>query len=262
MTESEFFDYRSLDSTVVKQIHRITFGKDGVAYYERILDKTEAETEDLTYFVVNSLEKTYIMEGCCQASIGKYIENSLILSESYNNHLFLKEGAIMSIKIKDAVTDDVEIISKIHALSWKEAYKGIIPQEYLDELKEDFWVDAFQNWISKNIFTVQLLYENETPVGCIAYGKARDEEFSDWGEIISIYILPDYWRKGYGQKLLETALIDMKNVGYRNCYLWVLRENYSAREFYGKYGFYCNDDEYKFEINNKPLTDIRYVLKF
>lgn len=53
----------------------------------------------------------------------------------------------------------------------------------------------------------------------------------------------------------------MKSKGYRNCYLWVLRDNYSAREFYEKYGFYCNNDEYKFELNNKPLKDVRYVLK-
>ncbi len=168
----------------------------------------------------------------------------------------------MSVKIKNATINDLEIISKIHALSWKTAYKGIIPKEYLDELKDDFWVNAFQNWISNSIFTVKLLYENEIPVGCIAYGKARDENFLDWGEIVSIYILPDFWRKGYGHKLLETALKDMRNRGYQNCYLWVLRENHSAKKIYEKYGFYCNNDEYKFEINNQSLTDERYILAF
>lgn len=53
----------------------------------------------------------------------------------------------------------------------------------------------------------------------------------------------------------------MKSKGYWNCYLWVLRDNYSARGFYEKYGFYYNNDEYKFELNNKPLKDVRYVLK-
>lgn len=48
----------------------------------------------------------------------------------------------MSVKIIKASTKDSEIISKLHALSWKTAYKGIVPQEYLDELKYDFWVDA------------------------------------------------------------------------------------------------------------------------
>jgi ribosomal protein S18 acetylase RimI-like enzyme len=150
--------------------------------------------------------------------------------------LFRKEVVKMSVKIIKASTKDSEIISKLHALSWKTAYKGIVPQEYLDEIKYDFWVDAFQNWISNNILTVQLLYRNETPVGCIAYGKARDENFLEWGEIVSIYIHPDYWRRGYGHKLLETAILDMKKRGYQNCYLWVLRENHSAQKFYPEIG--------------------------
>ncbi|HHY74269.1 MAG TPA: GNAT family N-acetyltransferase [Bacillus bacterium] len=166
----------------------------------------------------------------------------------------------MNGKIRKATFNDCEVISQIHAISWKSAYKGIIPQRYLDELKNDFWVGAFQNWIGNNILTVQLLYENETLVGCIAYGKARDEEFLDWGEIVSIYVIPDYCKKGYGQKLLETALIDMKNKGYHNCYLWVLKENFNAKRFYENNGFCWNSDVFNFEINNQPLTDERYIL--
>lgn len=166
----------------------------------------------------------------------------------------------MSVKIIEATTEDSEVISKIHAISWKSAYKGIVPQDYLDELKNDFWVNAFHNWISNNLFTALLIYDDEVPVGCIAYGKARDEEFSGWGEIVSIYVLPDYWGKGYGHRLLVTALLDMKKRGYKNCYLWVLRDNSKAKKFYEKHGFNCNNDEYNFEINNKSLTDIRYVI--
>nr|WP_238442437.1 GNAT family N-acetyltransferase [Desulfofalx alkaliphila] len=55
-------------------------------------------------------------------------------------------------------------------------------------------------------------------------------KFLDWREIVSIYILPDYWRKGYGHRLLKTALTDMKSKGYKNCYLWVLWDNHGARK--------------------------------
>ena len=104
----------------------------------------------------------------------------------------------MTVSIRKATIMDSEVISRIHASSWKAAYKGIVPQRYLDELKDDFWVDAFQSWLSKNLITAKLIYENEIPVGCIAYGKSRDERFSKWGEIVSIYVLPEYCSKGYG----------------------------------------------------------------
>ena len=167
----------------------------------------------------------------------------------------------MNVKIRKATLKDASIISNIYALSWKSAYKNIVPQKYLDELKSDFWISSFENRIKNNIITAQLIYENELPVGCVAYGKARDEKFADWGEIVSIYLLPDYFRKGCGKKLLQTAIIDMKTNGYENCYLWVLKENINARNFYESNGFICNNDECTCEIMKKQLIDVRYILK-
>lgn len=166
----------------------------------------------------------------------------------------------MDIQIRKATLEDVKNISNIHALSWKSDYKDIVPQKYLDELRCDFWVQPFKNWIENNKLTVQLIYENELPVGCVAYGNARDDKFIHWGEIVSIYLLPRYCKKGYGKKLLKTALIDMKANGYENCYLWVLKENNNARNFYEANGFICNNDECYCEIMQKQLIDIRYVL--
>ncbi len=167
----------------------------------------------------------------------------------------------MIVNIYDAKENDAEIISDIHALSWKEAYQNIIPQRYLDELENDFWVSSFENWIRNNILKVKLIYENDVPVGCIAYSRSRDEKLCDWGEIISLYINPKYFKKGYGQKLLEVALMDMKKQGYLNCYLWVLKENKRAQYFYEKNGFKSSKDEYKFKIMSKELIDIRYVIE-
>jgi len=165
----------------------------------------------------------------------------------------------MKIHINDSTVQDAETISRVYALSWKVAYQGIVPQRYLDELQNDFWVAAFRNWIGNNIFKVKQIYENSILVGGIVYGKSRDEKLPDWGEIVSIYIHPDYFRKGHGQKLLDVALKDMKNDCFQNCYLWVLKDNKTARHFYEKNGFRCSQDVYNLEIMEKKLTDIRYV---
>ncbi|KMT22462.1 GNAT family N-acetyltransferase [Clostridium cylindrosporum] len=165
----------------------------------------------------------------------------------------------MSLKIRQAVVEDAKVISNIHALSWKSAYKELVPQRYLDDLKNDFWVEAFENWIRSDDLKAKIIYENEKPIGCAIYGKSRDEKLLNWGEIVSIYLLPDYFHKGYGQKLLDNVLIDMKELGYKNIYLWVLEENDKARLFYEKNGFKCNDDKYYFEVMQKQLVNVRYV---
>ncbi|MDD2402531.1 MAG: GNAT family N-acetyltransferase [Clostridia bacterium] len=165
-------------------------------------------------------------------------------------------------EIIKATLDDVKDISRIHALSWKSAYTEIIPQDYLNELKEDFWVPAFTTWIRDNVLIVLLIFENGSAVGCVAYGKSRDKSLSNWGEIVSIYLLPEYFGKGYGDKLLETALLDLKQLGYQNVYLWVLEENQRARHFYEKNKLQCSKDVCICEIMGKQLTDIRYIYSF
>lgn len=162
--------------------------------------------------------------------------------------------------IKKASVNDAQTISSIHALSWKSAYKGLIPKQYLDELKNDFWVKAFEDWIESNKVTSQIIYDNDLPVGCIAYGKSRDDKFPSWGEIISIYFIPSYIGKGYGKKLVDTCLSHMKSQGFNDVYLWVLENNIYARKFYEKVGFYCTNDTYCFKILDQPLTDVRYVI--
>ena len=165
----------------------------------------------------------------------------------------------MSLLIKNATLHDCAEISEIYALSWKHAYKGIVSQKYLDELKLDFWITRFQTWISDDSLKACILYANNIPVGCVTYRNSRDEHLPDWGEIPSIYIHPDYYHKGYGKKLLTYALDQLRIDGYMNCYLWVLSENSNAIKFYEKNGFVFNLDTCICNIMDENLTELRYV---
>ncbi|SET61653.1 Ribosomal protein S18 acetylase RimI [Natronincola peptidivorans] len=165
-------------------------------------------------------------------------------------------------EIRKATIEDVKDNSRIHALSWKFAYKGIIPQAFLDELKEDYWESTFVEWIKDNGLTAQILLEKGKPIGCVAYGKSRDKSLPDWGEIVSLYLLPEYYGKEYGNKLLQFALSDLEESGYESIFLWVLKDNQRARGFYEKNGLRCKNDEYLLEIMGQQLIDVRYVYSF
>lgn len=165
----------------------------------------------------------------------------------------------MNISVRRAVAEDVPAISEIFALSWKTAYRGMVPQQYLDELKLDFWNKKFTEPILSQHLYADLVCADGVPVGCVAYGKARDEKYSDWGEIIAIYVRPDQFRKGYGNRLIQSAMNNLKAQGYQNCYLWVLKENSNAQRFYGQNGFVCNQDICHSEIMGQQLTEIRYI---
>lgn len=166
----------------------------------------------------------------------------------------------MEIAIRYAKKEDSETISNIYASSWKSAYKGIVPEKYLYELKNNFWTSKFEYWIPNKIMKVKLISVNDIAVGAIAYGNSRDEKYPSYGEIISLYLHPDYSRKGLGTMLIDSSLKDMMICGYKYCYLWVLKKNKSARKFYENHGFKCNHDLYFCDIMGNQLTDIRYIL--
>lgn len=152
-------------------------------------------------------------------------------------------------------TDDRRMISKVYEESWKSAYKGIIPQEYLDSIPEGRWAPK----LDKQGWGTMVCIDYGKIIGTSNFCKSRFEQFKGWGEIVSIYLLPDYIGKGYGKSLMDAVLSELKKQGYEKVFLWVLEENIRARNFYEKYGFSLTDDILDDNIGGKDLREIRYV---
>ena len=71
----------------------------------------------------------------------------------------------MNFEIKNAETHHLPDISRIHALSWKRAYAGIIPKDYLNELKHDAWVPFFNTYLNNGL-KAKIICENLKMLGC------------------------------------------------------------------------------------------------
>ena len=153
--------------------------------------------------------------------------------------------------------DDFEAIGDIYARSWKAAYRGIVPQDYLDELKGSAWVPLFAD----SRYDSRVITDAGAYVGTSAVCAARDEKMAGWGEIVSIYLLPEYFGRGYAAPLLEHAVGALAEGGYERVYLWVLLENIRAQRFYEKHGFEKNGDHASLTVAGKELTEVRYVRK-
>ena len=154
--------------------------------------------------------------------------------------------------------DDRYAISKIYEEGWKHAYKGIIPDDYLNRIKPGQWANNLdiEGW--HNLVCI----ENDSYIATSTFSRSRDDSYPDWGEIISIYVLPEYIGKGYGNKLLKTALNELKKMGLNDVFLWVLEENHQARSFYEKNGFIYNGDRSVIKLGGKELTEVRYIFHF
>ncbi len=151
--------------------------------------------------------------------------------------------------------DNIDKISRIYALSWKTAYRGLIPDDYLDAISETRWSPLLRAESSRLL----LALEEGKPVGASTYCEARDEKMKDWGEIVSLYLLPTHYRKGIGSKLFSAAVAALADEGYSDIYLWVLEGNIQARAFYEKNGFVCNGDINADNIGGRAVNEMKYI---
>ncbi len=129
-------------------------------------------------------------------------------------------------------------LAYIQTESWKAAFKTILSEEILQKYTEITRAIAmYKRLLDENIGNGYILEVDEKP-HCIAWwDKARDSDMSDYAEIICIHSLQNKWRNGYGAKMMDKVLEDIKNAGYSKVMLWVFTENNRARRFYEACGF-------------------------
>lgn len=151
--------------------------------------------------------------------------------------------------------DDIDEISHIYALSWKTAYRGLIPDDFLDNISETRWSPLLRAESSRLV----LALENGKPIGVSTYCAARDEKMKGWGEIVSLYLLPTHYRKGIGTKLFSAVVAELMSEGYSDIYLWVLENNQTARAFYEINGFVFNGDINRDNIGGRAVNELRYI---
>lgn len=141
------------------------------------------------------------------------------------------------LSFREATKEDAEQIAALHAESWKNAYKGILSDEYLAKnvLKNrlETWKFRFDN-PTVNQFII-LAEENNLLVGFVCIFGNQDTEF---GSLIdNLHVKPDFKGKGIGKKLLNKASdLIFENYRTRLMHLWVFQANTSAIGFYEKLG--------------------------
>ncbi len=159
------------------------------------------------------------------------------------------------IKIRRITPGDSSLeISNIYEQSWKSAYKGIVPQEYLDSIPQGRWASKVNN----PLWTTLVCELDGKLIGTSSVCRSRFEEYYGEGEIISIYFLPEYMHKGYGKLLLAAAVNELSE--YDDIFLWVLEDNTNARRFYEAQGFTATEDYLENDIGGKTLREVRYRL--
>ncbi|MBQ3155939.1 MAG: GNAT family N-acetyltransferase [Clostridia bacterium] len=163
--------------------------------------------------------------------------------------------------IREASADDSALISSIIAASWRGHYQHLIDPVYLSRLPDTYWLPSIRSWLSDGRMYGCIAEADGKAVGSVIYGRGRDEPYADWGEIVSLYLLPEYVGQGIGHTLLNSALAGLREDGYNRFYLWAIDGAQTAQRFYARHGFIPATDRITYRIGAQNVTDIRYILE-
>ena len=149
-------------------------------------------------------------------------------------------------KIRNAVYEDLPLLTKIMVHSFRSAFSGFVSRETLEK-----------STVEENCFRLlESVFRDET-MHFLTDGHSGMLVWQDAGtevEIIAIHSLPESWGTGLGRALLETAL---DQIGDRPAFLWAFAENARARRFYEKNGFHWDGTQRVSEFDG--AMEVRYT---
>ena len=121
-------------------------------------------------------------------------------------------------KIRKAYQTDVYKIVKVHDIVWKTQYYDILPVGVFHRLEQNIEkrINHLKDQISENNRIFVAINDDDEVVGYIFYAKTINTMDDANIEIREIHILPEYQKMGIGTMLLDSAIEEIKKLGYHS----------------------------------------------
>jgi GNAT superfamily N-acetyltransferase len=175
-------------------------------------------------------------------------------------------------RIRDATTADLPAIAEIHASSWRAAYRGILPDAFLDgdllEERKTRWLGIVERMGPRDNLLVAT--DGERTVGFIAGWTSVTLGCEDgYGLFIdNLHVRPDLRGNKYGESLFRAlarnAMANNKTANNKtadakiSAYLWLFDGNAPAHRFYSRLGG-RDVERQMIKIGGRTVSETRIV---
>lgn len=164
-----------------------------------------------------------------------------------------------AVVIRPARPGDAGAIARVHAESWRVAYRSILPDAYLDG---PVYAERLQLWTERLALPdaqqpLVRLAEADAPAGFVCV--LRDDD-PHWGLCLdNLHVLPTFRSLGIGRALMaEAARWAAVAAPGRPLHLWVFSANRSAIDFYERLGAEPVEHRIKSPVAGMTAPSIRY----
>ncbi len=147
------------------------------------------------------------------------------------------QSVVQSITYRTATVADVDRIAALHARSWQETYRGIMPNDFLDDEVEDERLEVWQERFAEQPPNRQIIVaeDREQLVGFACVCRGSDPVY---GALLdNLHVASTYKGRGIGRRLIKRAAgwVQQREPA-SPFYLWVYEQNHPARAFYDSLG--------------------------
>jgi GNAT superfamily N-acetyltransferase len=141
------------------------------------------------------------------------------------------------IKLRQAQFSDYRAIAKLHADNWKQTYRGILSDNYLDNEADIDRLDTWHGRLSEpeenQITTVAVLDKDIVGFCC----TILNDDLLFGSLIDNLHVSITMQKAGIGKMLIkDTVAAIIEKALTRKMYLWVYEANINARRVYERLG--------------------------
>lgn len=145
------------------------------------------------------------------------------------------------IEVREATVDDADAMADVNAAGWRDGFREIVPEWYLEKLPIERWRREMSAGLASprgDAFTRIGEVDGDFAGYCFVAAPGREvPDDSMEAELVAVYVYESYWGKGVGRALVEEALGQAAKLGYEEIVLWTFSRNERALGLYGKLGF-------------------------
>ncbi|MCM2344261.1 MAG: GNAT family N-acetyltransferase [Alphaproteobacteria bacterium] len=170
----------------------------------------------------------------------------------------------MAFTLRPATAADAAALAHLHIEGWRASYGGLVEQSFLEALDGKQRTQDWVKWLAEGTEALIAHDDLGQAAGFISFNRLMTPPPGMspvrplyTAEVLALYILPDYWRKGLGQQLMQAAAARLKERKHKSLCLWVLEKNTRGNAFYKALGGQrCGKKDVT--IGNQKLVDVCY----
>ena len=166
------------------------------------------------------------------------------------------------LRIRNGRPEDARAIARVLIEARESSYRGVLPDQAVDWMRTQMDAAKWEQILRAPRHGLYEIVVAELGGQVVAYadwGRAREGDLrGELGELLSLFVLPEFWRKRIGTRLLEFAETRLQDLGYGSAVLWVLRDDQRARRVDEGAGWAPDGESQDLELGGYLARQLRY----